>query len=122
MRDAQTVPVDWIFLSSFSMLIFGDVDTIDTLGSIDQSLSFISVIFPFTYTKWLSWSDAESPALSDSILPFTFLISSVIRLPSAISVCLIKTVKRPFIVAERIRFQLIVDRTAKGCSMCLGKR
>ena len=94
------------------MLIFGDVDTIDTLGSIDKSLSFISVIFPFTYTKWLSRSDAESPAMSTSCLPFTFIISSVIRLPSAISVCLIKTVKRPFIVAERIRFQLIVDRTA----------
>ena len=51
MRDAQFLPVYLISLSAFDVLMFRDVNTIDALRGIYQSLSLVFVFLPFAYSQ-----------------------------------------------------------------------
>ena len=53
MRDAQFLPVYLISLSAFDVLVFGDVDAVDALRVIYQSLSLVSVFLPFAHSQRL---------------------------------------------------------------------
>ena len=90
--DAQTLPVDRVFLLSFSMLVFGNVDAIDALRGIDQAFALLFVGFPFAHSQRFFRGDAESPTVSFAVFPFALVVGAVVSHPYTIAFGLVQTV------------------------------
>ena len=56
------------------MLIFGNVDAVDALGSIVEALAFIGVVFPFPHPE-VTVLRGEAEARPLPVFPLTFVIS-----------------------------------------------
>ena len=90
--DAQPLPVDRILLLAFAMLVFGDVDAVDALRCIDQSLALVFISLPFAHSQRFLGGDAESPAVSFAVFPFTLVLGAVVSYPYTIAFGLVQTV------------------------------
>lgn len=112
--DAQPLPVDRILLLAFAMLVFGDVDAVDALRGINQSFALVFVGLPFAYSQRFLGGDAESPAVSYAVFPFTLVVDVVVSYPYTIAFGLVQTVVCTREVAQGIGSQFIVDRLPVG--------
>ena len=76
--NAQTVPMDGVFLPSFAVLVAGDVDAVDAFRSVAHALTHKPIVAPFAHTQTrlpLGVRDrGQSEAVATPLFPVAFEI------------------------------------------------
>ena len=96
------------------MLMFRDVDTLDSLRTINESFATIYIILPFTHTQRLFSANGESEAIALAMLPVSLVVGTIavevltMSMRQELAVCL------TCIEASRISSQREVDAVALG--------
>lgn len=77
MCDAQSRPVDAVVLLADVVLIAGNVDSVDAVGGIDQSLTLILIVFPFANEDFSKCVNGKSETVAHVVLPDAVVVGAV---------------------------------------------